>query len=81
MWVQGQVPACPCREDFYKLVSQVTMAKGPRGANATFDFYTASWAQDSSQEAKKKTVVDLETDINFLMPTKMAVAQHRASAK
>ncbi|KAK1334019.1 hypothetical protein QTO34_005018 [Cnephaeus nilssonii] len=68
-------------EDFFKLVSGFTFAKGPRGANATFDFYTASWAQDSSQEAKKKTVVDLETDIGFLMPTKMAVAQHRASAK
>ncbi|XP_014400199.1 PREDICTED: bile salt-activated lipase-like [Myotis brandtii] len=68
-------------EDFFKLVSQVTIAKGPRGANATFDLYTASWAEDSSQEAKKKTVVDFETDVYFLMPTKMAVAQHRAKAK
>ncbi|XP_059514388.1 LOW QUALITY PROTEIN: bile salt-activated lipase-like [Myotis daubentonii] len=68
-------------EDFFKLVSWATIAKGPRGANATFDFYTASWAEDSSQEAKKKTVVDFETDVLFLMPTKMAVAQHRANAK
>ncbi|XP_070286098.1 LOW QUALITY PROTEIN: bile salt-activated lipase-like [Myotis yumanensis] len=68
-------------EDFFKLVSGLTIAKGPRGANATFDFYTASWAEDSSQEAKKKTVVDLETDVLFLMPTKMTVAQHRANAK
>ncbi|XP_023601439.1 bile salt-activated lipase isoform X4 [Myotis lucifugus] len=68
-------------EDFFKLITQVTIAKGPRGANATFDFYTAPWAQDSSQEAKKKTVVDFETDVFFLMPTKMAVAQHRANAK
>ncbi|KAK1334020.1 hypothetical protein QTO34_005019 [Cnephaeus nilssonii] len=68
-------------EDFFKLVSGLTFAKGPRGANATFDLYTTSWAQDSSQEAKKKTVVDFETDVFFLMPTKMAVAQHRASAK
>ncbi|XP_059514384.1 bile salt-activated lipase isoform X2 [Myotis daubentonii] len=68
-------------EDFFKLVSGLTFAKGPRGANTTFELYTASWAQDSSQEAKKKTVVDFETDILFLMPTKMAVAQHRANAK
>ncbi|EPQ15021.1 Bile salt-activated lipase [Myotis brandtii] len=68
-------------EDIFKLIRQVTIAKGPRGANATFDLYTASWAQDSSQEAKKKTLVELETDIGFLMPTKMAVAQHRANAK
>ncbi|KAK1334022.1 hypothetical protein QTO34_005021 [Cnephaeus nilssonii] len=69
------------REDFFKLVSGLTFAKGPRGANATFDLYTASWARESSQEAKKKTVVDFETDVFFLMPTKMAVAQHRANAK
>lgn len=68
-------------EDFYKVVSQITYTKGPRGANATFDFYTASWAQDSSQENKKKTVVHFETDAGFLMPTKMTLAQHRASAK
>nr|XP_010973713.1 bile salt-activated lipase [Camelus dromedarius] len=68
-------------EDFYKLVSGLTIDKGLRGANATFDFYTEPWAQDSSQETKKKTVVDFETDILFLIPTEVAVAQHRANAK
>ncbi|ELK32029.1 Bile salt-activated lipase [Myotis davidii] len=68
-------------KDFYNFVSWITIAKGPRGANATFDFYTAPWAQDSSQEAKKKTVVDFATDYFFLMPTKIDVAQHRANAK
>ncbi|XP_045431135.1 bile salt-activated lipase isoform X3 [Pipistrellus kuhlii] len=68
-------------EDFFNLVRGLTFAKGPRGANATFDLYTESWAQDSSEETKKKTVVDFETDILFLMPTKMAVAQHKANAK
>lgn len=71
----------PCREDFFKLVSGFTIAKGLRGANATFDFYTAPWANDSSQEVRKKTVVDLETDILFLMSTEIALAQHRANAK
>ncbi|XP_070286474.1 bile salt-activated lipase-like [Myotis yumanensis] len=68
-------------KDFYKFVSWITSAKGPRGANATFDFYTAPWAEDSSQEAKRKTVVDFATDYLFLMPTKIEVAQHRANAK
>ncbi|ELK07322.1 Bile salt-activated lipase [Pteropus alecto] len=68
-------------EDFFKLVSGLTIAKGLRGANATFDFYTAPWANDSSQEVRKKTVVDLETDILFLMSTEIALAQHRANAK
>lgn len=70
-----------CREDFYKMVSGFTITKGPRGANATFDFYTKPWAKDSSQENMKKTVVHLETDILFLMPTEIAVAQHKTNAK
>ncbi|XP_068409889.1 LOW QUALITY PROTEIN: bile salt-activated lipase [Eschrichtius robustus] len=68
-------------EDFYKLVSGLTITKGPRGANATFDVYTKPWAQDSSQETKKKTVVHFETDVLFLMPTEIAVAQHKTKAK
>ena len=77
---------CQClldspREDFYKLVSEFTITKGLRGAKTTFDVYTESWAQDPSQENKKKTVVDLETDVLFLVPTEIAIAQHRANAK
>ncbi|XP_054440793.1 bile salt-activated lipase [Pteronotus mesoamericanus] len=68
-------------EDFFKLVSGLTITKGRKGADATFDFYTEPWARDASQEAKKKTVVDFETDILFLMPTKTALARHRANAK
>ncbi|XP_046535016.1 bile salt-activated lipase [Equus quagga] len=68
-------------EEFYKLVSGLTMTKGLRGANATFDLYTEPWALDSSQETKKKTVVDFETDVLFLMPTETALVQHRANAK
>nr|XP_020026272.1 bile salt-activated lipase [Castor canadensis] len=68
-------------EDFYRLVSGFTTTKGLSGARATFDLYTQSWAEDSSQETKKKTVVNLETDILFLMPTEMALAQHKANAK
>ncbi|XP_045702291.1 bile salt-activated lipase-like [Phyllostomus hastatus] len=68
-------------EDFFKLVSGLTISKGQRGASSTFDFYTEPWARDASQAAKKKTVVDLETDVLFLMPTKITLAQHRANAK
>nr|XP_004485292.3 bile salt-activated lipase [Dasypus novemcinctus] len=68
-------------EDFYKLVSGLTITKGLEGANSTYNFYTQPWASDSSQKAKKMTVVDFETDILFLIPTKIALAQHRANAK
>nr|CAA46759.1 cholesterin esterase [Oryctolagus cuniculus] len=66
-------------QDFYKLVSGMTVTKGSEGAQATYSIYTESWAQDSSQQNKKKTV-DLETDILFLIPTEMALAQHRANS-
>ncbi|XP_029776905.1 bile salt-activated lipase, partial [Suricata suricatta] len=69
------------KEDFYKLVSGLTITKGPRGANTTFDLYAEPWALDAPQETKKKTVVDFETDILFLVPTRIALAQHRANAK
>ncbi|XP_007527948.1 bile salt-activated lipase-like [Erinaceus europaeus] len=68
-------------ENFYKLVRGFTIDKGLPGAQATYDIYTESWSQDSSQEAKKKTVVNLETDVLFLMSTAMSLAQHRANAK
>lgn len=71
----------PCRDDFYWLVSGLTVTKGREGARAAFDIYTETWAQDPSQETRKKTVVELETDIIFLMPTETALAQHRANAK
>lgn len=80
-WWRVQCRLGPCREEFYKLVSGLTMTKGLRGANATFDLYTEPWALDSSQETKKKTVVDFETDVLFLMPTETALVQHRANAK
>ncbi|KAM6169466.1 bile salt-activated lipase-like [Rhynchocyon petersi] len=68
-------------EDFYKLVSGLTYNKGPNGAQTTFDFYTESWKKDSSQVMRKKTVVDFETDVLFLAPTKAAVAMHKTNAK
>ncbi|XP_062063273.1 bile salt-activated lipase [Lepus europaeus] len=68
-------------QDFYKLVSGMTVMKGSEGAQATYNIYTESWAQDSSQANKKKTAVDIETDILFLIPTETALAQHRANAR
>ncbi|XP_012599515.2 bile salt-activated lipase [Microcebus murinus] len=68
-------------EAFYKLVSGLTITKGLTGAKSAFDVYTESWARDSSQETRKKTVVDFETDILFLVPTEIALAQHSANAK
>ncbi|XP_036607804.1 bile salt-activated lipase [Trichosurus vulpecula] len=68
-------------EDFYKLVSGLTMTKGLPGANATYEFYTQQWSRDSSQETMKKTVVEFETDVLFLVSTEIALAQHSANAK
>lgn len=78
---RAQCRLSPCSEDFFKLVSGFTISKGEKGASTTFDFYTKPWTQDVSQETKKKTVVAFETDVLFLMPTEITLAQHRANAK
>ncbi|KAK2120520.1 hypothetical protein P7K49_001906 [Saguinus oedipus] len=43
-------------EDFFRLVSGLTITKGLRDAKTTFDVYTESWAQDPSQDKKKNKV-------------------------
>ncbi|XP_006894494.1 PREDICTED: bile salt-activated lipase-like [Elephantulus edwardii] len=77
----GQTNKAVTEEDFYNLVRKFTITKGLPGAKGTFDIYTESWNDHPSQETKKKTVVDFETDLSFLIPNKMAVAQHRLNAK
>uniref|UniRef100_A0A7M4EJB0 Carboxylic ester hydrolase n=1 Tax=Crocodylus porosus TaxID=8502 RepID=A0A7M4EJB0_CROPO len=68
-------------DDFYNLVQGLTMEKGVKGANATYALYTQVWGQTPDQETMKKTVVDLETDYIFLIPTQRALNLHYQNAK
>uniref|UniRef100_A0A8D0HAI8 Carboxylic ester hydrolase n=1 Tax=Sphenodon punctatus TaxID=8508 RepID=A0A8D0HAI8_SPHPU len=68
-------------DEVYSLVRGLTAVKGADGANATFSLYTQVWPNQPDQETMKRTVVDLETDYIFLVPTQQALNLHYANAK
>ncbi|XP_006136901.2 bile salt-activated lipase isoform X1 [Pelodiscus sinensis] len=68
-------------EEVYNIVRGLTLEKGVEGANATFALYTQMWNNNPDQEVMKRTVVDLETDYIFLIPTQNTLALHKANAR
>ncbi|XP_053328380.1 bile salt-activated lipase [Spea bombifrons] len=64
-----------------QLVQGLTLPKGSGGLTIAYDLYTANWGPSPSQELMKKTVVDIETDYIFLVPTQEALAYHSQNAK
>ncbi|XP_030063618.1 bile salt-activated lipase [Microcaecilia unicolor] len=69
------------QNDLYKLIAGLTIQKGIEGANSTYSIYTQNWAVNPDQETMKKTAVELETDIIFLVPTQLALALHHQNAR
>uniref|UniRef100_A0A8C3GH08 Carboxylic ester hydrolase n=1 Tax=Cairina moschata TaxID=8855 RepID=A0A8C3GH08_CAIMO len=67
--------------DVYKLVKGLTVDRGDRGANLTYDIYTELWGNNPDQEVMKRTVVDLATDYIFLIPTQWALNLHLQNAR
>ncbi|XP_020650558.3 bile salt-activated lipase isoform X1 [Pogona vitticeps] len=68
-------------EEVYNLVRGLTLEKGLTGASQVFSLYTQLWTDTVTQEVMKRTVVDLETDYIFLVPTQQALALHHQNAK
>uniref|UniRef100_A0A8C3K2K6 Carboxylic ester hydrolase n=1 Tax=Calidris pygmaea TaxID=425635 RepID=A0A8C3K2K6_9CHAR len=68
-------------EEVYNLVKGLTVDRGERGANATYNIYTQTWGDSPSQELIKKTVVGLITDYIFLVPTQWALNLHLQNAR
>uniref|UniRef100_A0A4W3IXU2 Carboxylic ester hydrolase n=1 Tax=Callorhinchus milii TaxID=7868 RepID=A0A4W3IXU2_CALMI len=54
---------------------------GEQGANLTYAQYTKSWPSNPNQDTIKQTVVNLETDILFLIPTQLALELHYKHAQ
>lgn len=63
------------------MVKGLTVDRGERGANATYNLYTQAWGNNPDQEVMKKTVVDLVTDYIFLVPTQWALSLHAQNAR
>ncbi|XP_038637733.1 bile salt-activated lipase-like [Scyliorhinus canicula] len=67
--------------DLYNLIQNLTIASGEKGANITYAQYTKDWPANPSQETIKRTVVALETDVLFLVPTQLALDLHSRHAQ
>ncbi|KAM4696057.1 bile salt-activated lipase-like [Rhinophrynus dorsalis] len=68
-------------DDVQKLVQGLTLSKGLSGMEMAYNLYTSNWGPNPEQENMKKTVIDLETDYIFLVPTQEALAHHYQNAK
>ncbi|KAH0626732.1 hypothetical protein JD844_001870 [Phrynosoma platyrhinos] len=68
-------------EEVYNIVRGLTLEKGVEGAKQAFSLYTQMWTDNVNQEVMKRTVIDLETDYVFLIPTQQTLALHSLNAK
>ncbi|XP_017566844.1 carboxyl ester lipase, tandem duplicate 2 [Pygocentrus nattereri] len=67
-------------EDVKELLTSLTSEKGPKAAAAAFDEYTINWGSSPAKDDIKKTVVDIETDYIFLVPTQTTLYLHAKNA-
>ncbi|XP_067826066.1 bile salt-activated lipase-like [Heptranchias perlo] len=68
-------------EDLYHLIQGLTMNTRGQGTNITYAQYTKDWPSTPSQKTIKRTVVELETDVLFLVPTQLALDLHYQHAQ
>ncbi|XP_034958083.1 bile salt-activated lipase [Zootoca vivipara] len=68
-------------DDLYRVAQGLTVEKGVEGANETFSLYTQVWTDNTNQEVMKRSVIDLETDYIFLVPTQQTLGLHYQNAK
>jgi bile salt-stimulated lipase len=64
-----------------KLLLSSLTKKGEAATNNAFAEYTADWGDEPSQKTIKKTVVMIETDYIFLVPTQVALYLHASNAQ
>lgn len=67
-------------EDVKRLLAALTKEKGQMGLDGAYATYSSSWGSSPSKEAVKKTVVAIETDYLFLIPTQTTLYLHAGSA-
>ncbi|XP_035995964.1 bile salt-activated lipase [Fundulus heteroclitus] len=67
-------------DDVKRLLAAFTKEKGTPGIENGFSTYTLDWGSNPSSETIKKTVVAIETDYMFLIPTQAALYLHASNA-
>ncbi|XP_076845004.1 bile salt-activated lipase-like [Brachyhypopomus gauderio] len=68
-------------EDVKLLLTSLTRMKGEPAATAALLQYTSSWGSNPGKDDIKRTIVDIETDYIFLVPTQTALYLHTKHAK
>uniref|UniRef100_A0A3B5LM34 Carboxylic ester hydrolase n=1 Tax=Xiphophorus couchianus TaxID=32473 RepID=A0A3B5LM34_9TELE len=68
-------------DDVKRLLTSLTKEKGALGSENAFSTYTLDWGSKPSRETVKKTVVAIETDYLFLIPTQAALYLHASKAR
>ncbi|XP_066502254.1 carboxyl ester lipase, tandem duplicate 2 [Hoplias malabaricus] len=68
-------------EDVKTLLTALTSEKGAAAASSAYDQYTANWGNKPAKDDIKKTIVEIETDYTFLVPTQTALYLHAKNAK
>lgn len=71
----------PRSEDVKALLTALTSYKGEKASAAAYEQYTATWGSQPGKDDIKKTIVDIETDYIFLVPTQTALYLHAKHAK
>jgi len=69
------------RQDVRDLSISLSGARGQDAGTATYQEYTINWGSSPSDKDIKKTIVDMETDYIFLVPTQAALYLHTDHAK
>lgn len=69
------------RKDVRELSIALSESRGLDAGIATYEEYTVNWGSKPSDKDIKKTVVDMETDYIFLVPTQAALYLHSDHAK
>lgn len=69
------------REEVRALSVALSKSRGPDAGITTYEEYTVNWGSKPSDKVVKKTIVDMETDYIFLVPTQAALYLHSDHAK
>ncbi|XP_061590440.1 bile salt-activated lipase-like isoform X2 [Cololabis saira] len=67
-------------ETVKRLLASFTKEKGQLGLDNAYSTYTLDWGSNPNKETIKKTVVAIETDYIFLIPTQNALYLHASAA-
>ncbi|XP_069792228.1 bile salt-activated lipase-like [Narcine bancroftii] len=67
--------------DLYNLIRGLTVDTKGQGVNITYEQYTRNWPSTPSQDTIKRTIVNLESDVLFLVPTQLALDLHYQHAQ